>query len=103
MALNSMQNMEDIQKSGDLERIEARGNVRITQGDRIVTGNEATYLHEEQKIIIRGNAVLSEGKNVIRGKQVIVFLDENRGVVEGNPSERVSATIFPSEGKKDKP
>ena len=90
-------NLEDLQKSGDLEKIEARGNVRMTQGDRIVTGNEAIYLHGEQKIIIKGNAVLMEGKNVVRGRQVVVFLDENRGVVEGNPSDRVNATIFPSE------
>jgi len=96
-------NIENLQKSGDLERIEARGNVKITQGDRIVTGNEAIYLHKEQKIIVKGNAVLREGKNVVRGRQVTVFLDENRGVVEGNPSDRVSATIFPSEEKRDSP
>jgi lipopolysaccharide export system protein LptA len=94
------QNAEDIQQSGDLEKIEARGNVRMTQGERIVTGNEATYLHDAQQVIIRGNAVLQEGKNVIRGRRVVVFLDENRGVVEGTSTERVSATIFPSETKK---
>jgi len=95
--------IEDLQRSGDLERIEARGNVKMTQGDRIVTGNEAIYLHGEQKIIIKGNAALREGKNVVRGRQVIVFLDENRGVVEGNPSDRVNATIFPSEEKRNSP
>jgi len=94
---------EDIHGAGDLDKIEARGNVKMTQGDRIVTGNEATYLHDAQKVIVRGNAVLTEGKNVITGKQVVVFLEENRGVVEGSPSERVSATIFPSEKSKDKP
>jgi lipopolysaccharide export system protein LptA len=72
----------------------------MTQGDRIVTGNEATYLHDAQRVIVRGNAVLKEGKNVVKGRQVIVFLEENRGVVEGNPSEQVSATIFPSEKSK---
>ncbi|MDR2861942.1 MAG: hypothetical protein LBV07_05285 [Syntrophobacterales bacterium] len=99
----STRNSEDIQQSGDLDKIVARGKMKMTQGDRIVTGNEATYLHEEQKVIIKGNAVLTEGKNVIRGQQVVVFLEENRGVVEGNSSERVTATIFPSEEKKSKP
>ena len=99
----SKKNIEDIQKNGDLEKIEANGNVKMTQGDRIATGNEAIYLHDEQKIIIKGNATLSEGKNVIRGRQVTVFLDENRGVMEGSSSERVNATIFPSEEKRNKP
>jgi lipopolysaccharide export system protein LptA len=93
----------DIRKSGDLDKIEAKGNVRITQGERVVTGNEALYLQDAQKIIIKGNAVLSEGKNVIRGEQVMVFLNENRGVVESNPGERVNATIFPSGKKESKP
>lgn len=93
----------DVRKNGDLDKIEAQGNVRITQGIRVVTGNEGIYLQDAQKIIIKGNAVLSEGKNVIHGEQVVVFLDENRGVVESNKSERVNATIFPSEKKESKP
>lgn len=93
-----------IRKNGDLDKIEAKGNVRITQLERVVTGNEAVYLQDAQKIIITGNAVLSEGKNVVRGEQVVVFLNENRGVVESsNKSERVNATIFPSEKKVTKP
>lgn len=90
----------DIRKSGDLDKIEAKGSVRITQGERVVTGNEAVYLQDAQKIIIKGNAVLTEGKNVIRGEQVEVFLNENRGVVESNKGERVNATIFPA-GKRE--
>ena len=93
----------DIRKNGDLDKIEAKGNVRITQGARIVTGNEAIYLQDAQKIIIKGDAVLSEGKNIIKGKQVVVFLNENRGVVEGNSGERVNATIFPSGKRESKP
>lgn len=93
----------DIRKTGDLDKIDAKGNVRITQGERVVTGNEAIYLQDAQKIIIKGNAVLSEGKNVIRGEQVVVFLNENRGVVESHPGQRVNATIFPSGKKEIKP
>lgn len=92
----------DIRKNSDLDRIEAKGNVRITQGVRVATGNEAIYFQDAQKIVVKGNAVLSEGKNVIRGEQVVVFLNENRGEVI-NPGGRVSATIFPSEKKEKKP
>jgi lipopolysaccharide export system protein LptA len=90
-------------KNGDLDKIEAKGNVRITQGERIVTGKEAIFLQDEQKIIVKGNAVLKEGKNEIRGAQVVVYLNENRGVVESGPGERVNAIYTPAGKKETKP
>ncbi|MDX9746467.1 MAG: LptA/OstA family protein [Syntrophales bacterium] len=93
----------DIHQKSDLDRIEAKGNVRITQGERVVTGNEAVYLQDTQQIIIKGDAVLNEGENVIRGDRVVVFLNENRGIVESSTKQRVNATIFPSRKKETKP
>jgi len=86
--------------SGDLERIVATGNVRITERDRVVTGNEAVFLQDAQKIIMTGNAVLQEGKNIIRGERVLVYLEENRGVVESEGSKRVTAIFYPKEQSK---
>lgn len=87
---------------GELEKVEAKGHVTISEGDRIVTGEEAVYGQGDQKIIVTGNAVMREGANIIRGDRVIVFLDENRGVVEGTASKRVTATIYPEEQKDKK-
>jgi lipopolysaccharide export system protein LptA len=92
----------NIEGTGELSRIEARGNVRITQGERIVTGEQAIFYREEQKAIVTGNPVLREGKNVIEGDRVIVFLEERRGMVEGAKDKRVSATIYPDEKKEKK-
>ncbi|HEX7504301.1 MAG TPA: LptA/OstA family protein, partial [Syntrophales bacterium] len=89
-------------KANDIDRIEAKGNVRITDKNRIVTGELAVFYNEEQKIIVTGNPVMQEGKNVITGDRVIVFLDENRGVVEGATGKRVTATIYPEESKEKK-
>jgi len=91
-----------IEGTGGLSRIEARGNVRITQGERIVTGEQAIFYREEQKVIVTGNPVLKEGENVIKGDRVIVYLEEKRGVVEGAKGKRVSATIYPDENKEKK-
>ncbi len=87
---------------GDVERVEAKGHVTISEGDRIVTGDNAVYEQEAQKITVTGNAVMREGANIIRGERVLVFLDENRGVVEGTTSSRVSATIYPGDQKEKK-
>lgn len=91
-----------LEGGGEVSRIEARGRVRITQGERIVTGEKAVYYRMEQKAIVTGNPVLREGENVIEGDRVIVFMEEKRGVVEGTRGKRVSATIYPEEKKEQK-
>lgn len=90
----------ETEQSGDLEKVEAKGNVSLTQGPRIATGDEATYFRDSGKVILTGNAMLSEGKNSIKGDRVIVFINENRGVVESNSKKQVKAVIYPQEKKK---
>ncbi|MFA5180093.1 MAG: LptA/OstA family protein [Syntrophales bacterium] len=92
-----------IGQGGDLDRIEAKGPVRITQLKKIVTGDEAVYYQDDQKIIVFGNAIMREGPNIVKGDRITVLLDENRGIVEAPEKKRVSATIYPAEdGKKKK-
>jgi len=90
----------ETERTGNLEKIEAKGNVSLTQGERIATGDEAIYFQDSNKVIMIGNATLSEGKNLIKGDRVIVFLNENRGVVESNTKKQVKAIIYPQEKKK---
>lgn len=85
---------------GDLEKIEAKGRVIVTQGGKIVTGDDAVFYQDTQKIIMTGNAVMREGRSVIRGDKIVVFLEEDRGVVESNENKRVKAVIYPED--KDK-
>ncbi|MGD1152769.1 MAG: LptA/OstA family protein [Syntrophales bacterium] len=93
---------QDTGSAGDLEKIEAKGNVTITQGERIVTGNDAIFYQDTQQIIMLGNAVMREGRNVIHGDRIVVFLDEDRGVVESVEKSRVRATIYPEDNKDKK-
>jgi lipopolysaccharide export system protein LptA len=88
--------------AGDLERVEAKGHVTITELNRIVTGEEAVFEQDIQRITMTGNAVLREGANVVRGDKVIVFLNENRGVVESAQNKRVTATVYPGENQEKK-
>jgi len=92
----------DAAKAGDIDRIVAKGNVRITEKERIVTGEQAVFLSDEQRIVVTGNPVMREGNNVIAGDRVVVHLNENRGVVEGTTGKRVTATIYPDESKGKK-
>jgi lipopolysaccharide export system protein LptA len=88
--------------TGDLERVEAKGHVAITEGERVVTGEEAVFEQDIQKITMTGAAVLREGANIVRGDRIVVFLDENRGVVESAENRRVTATIYPGETQEKK-
>jgi lipopolysaccharide export system protein LptA len=87
-------------KTGDMEKIEAKGNVSLTQGERVASGDEAIYFRDTSKVILTGNATLREGKNSIKGDRVIVFLNENRGIVESNTQKQIKAIIYPQNKKK---
>ncbi len=93
---------KEIEGTGDLERIEAKGNVIVTQKERIATGDEAVYHQDSGQIIMTGNPVLRDGKNLIKGDRVIVFTNEDRGVVECEPKKRVKAIIYPQDKKENK-
>jgi lipopolysaccharide export system protein LptA len=95
--------VKDMGNAGDLEKLEAQGHVTITQTNRVVTGDNAIFYQDSQKIIMTGNAVMREGKNMVKGDKIVVFLNEDRGVVEGSESKRVTATIYPNEKKEEKP
>jgi lipopolysaccharide export system protein LptA len=87
-------------KTGKIERIEAKGNVYLNHEEKIATGDEAIYLRDSNKVIMTGNATLNDGKSSIKGDRVIVFLDENRGIVEGTTQKRVKASVYPKDVKK---
>jgi lipopolysaccharide export system protein LptA len=91
-----------VDNTGDLEKIEAKGHVIVTEGERIVTGNDAVYYQDTQQIIMTGNPVMREGRNVIHGDKIVVYLNEDRGVVESAEKKRVKATIYPEDRKKRK-
>lgn len=87
-------------QNGNLEKIEAQGNVSFTQEERSAQGDHAIYYMESNKIEMTGNALLNEGKNSIKGARVTVFINENRGLVESDTQNRVKAVIYPQSRKK---
>ncbi len=87
--------------TSDIDRIEAIGRVKVTQTNRVVTGEKAVFLQDDQKIIVTGNPVMREDENVIKGERIIVLLDQNKGIVESSNTKRVTAIINTEDkGKK---
>lgn len=89
-----------VAQSGDIEKIEAKGNVTIKQQEKIVTGGNAVFFNDEQKIIITENPVMKDGENEITGDTIIFYMAENKGIVKSSSNQRVTATIYPEEKKQ---
>jgi lipopolysaccharide export system protein LptA len=81
----------------EIEKIVARGNVRMVQGERTATCNEATYYHREGTVVLRGEPVVREGDNWVSGKRITYYIDEQKSVAEGEGGDRVKVTIIPRE------
>jgi lipopolysaccharide export system protein LptA len=83
-------------KGKEIDQITAQGNVRVTQGDTVAVGQKAVFYNAEQKVVLSQEAKVWQGRNEVSGETITVFLGEDRMVVEGGTSQRVNATIFPS-------
>lgn len=87
----------------EIDRIVARGDVRIVQNERIATAQEAILLQRENKVILTGNARLLQGQNSVQGEEVTVFLNEEKSVIKSAPGGRVNAVFHPDGNREVKP
>ena len=86
--------------SSSIRRLEAKGNVIVTQKDQIVTGETAVFDTKTNLVTMLGGAsgvVLTQGKNVLRGDKLVVDMTTGVSRVESN-SGRVQG-LFVSSGQ----
>jgi lipopolysaccharide export system protein LptA len=95
---------EERQASPDqqsIRRLEAEGNVVITQPDETATGNSGVYDLSTRKMVLLGDVVLTQKDNVVRGDRLDVDLNTSISTVssaagdEGRPTRRVRALFVP--------
>ncbi|MGC9195672.1 MAG: LptA/OstA family protein [Syntrophobacteraceae bacterium] len=78
-----------------IDYIDFKGDVRVTQQDRVATAQEAIFYQNEQKILLEGSPVVTKGQDKIQGKLITIYLNDNRCVVEGGGGSQVRAVLFP--------
>lgn len=66
-----------------VERIVARGKVRIDQADKSATADEATYFVADARIELTGSPKAFSGKNELAGEKITFFRNENKLLVSG--------------------
>ena len=77
--------------SSSIKRLEARGNVVVTQKDQVVTGEVAIFDTRSNLITMTGGVVLTQCKNVVRGDRLRV--DMITGVSRVESDSRVQVTV----------
>jgi lipopolysaccharide export system protein LptA len=89
-----------------IDRIVAKGNVRMVQEDRVATGNEAIYYKDRDEVVLTGNPQVWRAENTLKGERIIFNLKTNKALVESSPQRRVEALLYSqgtSEGKAKQP
>jgi len=88
-------------KKGDVEKIEAYGNVRIVQQNKTGTAAQAVYDSRDGRITLTGNPRVMQGGDSISGKTITYYVDDDKSVVSGgdDPKSRVEAVINPPSRK----
>lgn len=74
---------QNAESGKEISYIEAKGRVRIIQGESRAISQHALYNKAEEKVILTGSPVAWQSGTRISGPKMTMFLKENRSVVEG--------------------
>jgi lipopolysaccharide export system protein LptA len=69
--------------SSQIKRLEAIGNVLVTQKDQTATGEKGVFDMKTNTITLMGNVVVSQGQNVLRGERLVVDRTTGLSRMEG--------------------
>ena len=88
-----------------IKRLEARGDVIVTQNDQVATGDLATFDMGTNMVTMSGNVVLTQGQNVLRGQRLVVDMSTGFSRIESGAggSGRVQGLFVPSGDKPGLP
>ena len=84
--------------SSSIRRLEAKGNVVVTQKDQVVSGETAVFDTRANLITMLGGVVLTQCKNVLRGDRLLVDMTTGVSRVESD-SGKVQALFEQSSGQ----
>jgi lipopolysaccharide export system protein LptA len=89
-------------KAGDVEKVEALGNVRIVQQNRTGFADQAVYDSRSGRIVLTGSPRVVQGSDSLSGKVITYYVDDEKSEVSsgGDPKARVEAVITPPPRKK---
>jgi lipopolysaccharide export system protein LptA len=96
--------------SSSIRRLEARGNVVVTQKDQVVTGQTAIFDTASNLITMKGAVVLTQCANVMRADRLLVDmttgvsrLESDSGKVQGLLAQSGQGCVSPGPAPSTRP
>jgi lipopolysaccharide export system protein LptA len=88
-----------------IKKLEAHGDVVVTQNDQIATGDAAVFDMDTNVVTMTGKVVVTQGQNVLRGNKLVVDMTTSYSRVEsGNGGNgRVQGLFVPSGNNQNSP
>jgi lipopolysaccharide export system protein LptA len=86
---------------GQIRRMEARGNVVVTQKDQIATGDRGDFDMRTNTVVLSGKVVVTKGQDVLRGERLVVNLTDGVSRMEGGRVEGMFNPKSNSDQKSD--
>jgi lipopolysaccharide export system protein LptA len=90
------------QGSQQIRRLEAKGDVIVTQKDQVATGDLGIFDTKSNTVTLSGNVVINQGPNVTRGDRLVVDLTTGVSRVDAG-SGPVRMLIQQRPATKEKP
>lgn len=89
--------------NGEVDKVEAYGNVRIIQLNKTGFSDQAIYENSTGRVVLTGTPRVVQGGDSITGKVITYFVDDDKSDVssDGDPKARVEAIINPPARKTD--
>ena len=86
---------------GNVDRVEAEGEVFYVTPKQTVRGDRATYDYASNTIVVTGNVIAIQGQDVARGDRMVVNTKTNDVRMESSTKgagkkNRVRAVVYPS-------
>ena len=72
------------------DKLVASGHVRVSQTQRRMLCDKATFFQTEDRLLCVGNAELQQGDDRVRGREIEIFIKQNRVKVKGGATVNVT-------------
>ncbi|MCS7280959.1 MAG: outer membrane protein assembly factor BamD [Desulfobacterota bacterium] len=79
----------------EIEKVFAKGNVRIIKGQRTATCNEAEFDSKGATIVLKGEVLVISGPDRLKGDVIVYYMNEDRILVKGKKDKKARMIIFP--------
>ena len=85
---------------GDVERIEASGDVYFVTPTQVARGDQAVYTASNDTLVVTGDVILTQGESVLNGSRLTIHVGSGRSTMEGGAASgrRVQGVFYPGGG-----